>query len=79
MKPYKRTYTEDWNTEIAKIEILLSSIQISVGSLKLTAGETVTNVEAFVSSHLSMVKANNGNPTFRPYLDRLIAVASNHR
>lgn len=73
MKHYKRTYAEDWSTEIAEIETLLSSMQLPEGSLQLTAGEIVTDVKAFVNSHLSMVKANNGNPVFRPYLNRLVA------
>ena len=72
MKPYQRTYKDDWSTEIAEIETLLSSIQLPKENVKLSAAETVTDVDAFVNSHLSMVKANNGNPVFRPYLERLI-------
>jgi len=72
MKPYKRDYASDWNTEIAEIETLLSSIQLPKENVKLSEAETVTDVDAFVSSHLSMVRANNGNPVFRPYLERLI-------
>lgn len=73
MKSYKRTYAEDWSAEIEEIETLLSSMQLPEGSLQLTAGEIVTDIKAFVSSHLSMVKANNGNPVFRPYLERLVS------
>lgn len=72
MKPYQRTYKDDWSTEIAEIETMVSSIQLPKENVKLSAAETVTDVDAFVSSHLSMVKANNGNPVFRPYLERLI-------
>jgi hypothetical protein len=52
--------------------MMVSSIQLPKENVKLSAAETVTDVDAFVSSHLSMVKANNGNPVFRPYLERLI-------
>jgi hypothetical protein len=39
-------------------------------SVRVHDGEIV-NVPLFIESHLARVKAHNGNPTFKPYLDRL--------
>jgi len=40
--------------------------------INLDFSMTIENVPEFIKSHLAIVKANNGNPTFRPYLDRRI-------
>ena len=40
--------------------------------LKLKHCGTITNVALFIESHLATLKANNGNKTFLPHLDRLL-------
>ena len=32
---------------------------------------TITNVNKFIKSHLTILKANSGKETFKPYYDRL--------
>lgn len=41
--------------------------------LKLDRCTTITNPGLFISSHLSTIKAHNGNPVYRPYFDRLVS------
>ncbi len=42
------------------------------GPIKLGPSETIIDAEKFVSSHIQIVKANNGNKVYRPYWGRLL-------
>ena len=50
---------------------ILDEIELNK-EMNLDFSMTIENVPEFIKSHLAIVKANNGNPIFRPYLDRLI-------
>lgn len=39
---------------------------------RLSKCEIVVDSEKFVKAHLETCEANDGNPTYHPYLDRLI-------
>jgi hypothetical protein len=68
MKKEKRP---DWNEEILELEGFFNS-QTRLRKEKLNAFTTITNPKLFIKAHLDIAKNNNGIPTFRPYLDRLI-------
>lgn len=57
-----------WEDEIQELE---AAEWPSRGTAKISGCVVVDNIQAFVHGHLETVKANNGNPTYRPYLDRL--------
>ncbi len=62
---------ENWNTEILELETFFNSTTLPVHTVKLDVCSTIIDVYLFVSSHVAIVKANNGNKTFLPYINRL--------
>lgn len=62
---------ENWENEILVHELFFENIELPK-IMKLNNSTEIIDVEEFIKSHLAIVKANNGNPIFRPYLDRLI-------
>jgi uncharacterized transporter YbjL len=62
---------EDWNNEILLHQLYFDEIEVNK-EMKLNLSMTIEDVPEFIKTHLYIVKANNGNQTFRPYLDRLI-------
>lgn len=60
----------DWTEKIKELEDFFNSIQLP-GTIKLSEYENITDPKLFVSSHLQMIKAQNGNKTFIPYAMRL--------
>jgi hypothetical protein len=64
---------QTWMPEIAELETYLSSISLPEEPIKLSPGSTITNCATFVGNHLATAKANDGNKTFLPYLERLRA------
>jgi hypothetical protein len=67
----KNMVRENWDKEINELEDYFKSAQIPEGDYKLSQCETIKNIQVFISSHLQTVKAQNGKPYFRPYLERL--------
>ena len=66
-----RKYFESWSKEIQALENFFTGTEIPDNIMALNAYSTISNLRKFINSHLSVVKANNGNPTFLPYLNRL--------
>jgi hypothetical protein len=64
---------ETWMPEIVELETYFSSITLPVTPIKLSPGTTIENCAIFIRNHLATVKANDGNNTFLPYLERLRA------
>jgi hypothetical protein len=62
---------ENWKSEILELETFFISTTLPSQPVKLDVCSTITDVCLFVSSHVATVKANNGNKTFLPYLNRL--------
>jgi len=62
---------QNWSNDIAELEKYFISIEPPTDAVKLNQCSTITNCHSFINSHLATVKANNGNKTFLPYLDRL--------
>ena len=70
LKPFRKA-PETWNQEIADLEHFFNDAVLPSYSVKLKSCGTIINLELFIESHLATLKANNGNKTFLPYLDRL--------
>jgi len=62
---------ESWEQEITELEQFFTTTTIPPRQVRLNHYSTITNISLFVNSHLATVKANNGKPTFLPYLNRL--------
>ena len=63
---------ENWNKQIAELEIFFQSHTFQINTVKLNPYTTISNIPQFIQSHLTMVKANCGKRIFEPYLHRLI-------
>jgi hypothetical protein len=62
---------ESWEQKITELENYFTGITLPTEPLKLSKCSAITNCSLFIESHFATVKANNGNRTFLPYLNRL--------
>jgi rubredoxin len=62
---------ENWEQEISKLEHLFMNFQLPTPPVQLNSATKIIDVSKFIQSHLSIVKAQNGNPRYLPYLNRL--------
>jgi len=69
-KPIKEQL-QNWSNDIAELENYFASIELPTQPIKLNSYSTITDCSLFIESHFATVKANNGNRTFLPYLNRL--------
>ncbi len=56
---------------ITALESYFDNIQLPKEPIKLNNGSLITDCTKFIDSHLSTIKANRGNKTFLPFLNRL--------
>ena len=63
--------SENWEQDITELENYFSGFKIPTRPVKLNQCSTITDCSKFIKSHFATVKANNGNPVFVPYLNRL--------
>lgn len=61
----------NWDGRIMKLKTFFNSIDLPSGEIRLSKSEVITDVQKFITSHLSQVKRHNGKMTFEPYLLRL--------
>ena len=61
----------NWDGRIMKLKAFFNSIDLPSGEIRLSKSEVITDVQKFITSHLSYVKRYNGKMTFEPYLLRL--------
>lgn len=61
---------ELWN--VAEMEKYFEGVATPQRQIVIDKCGTIADLNLFVQSHLTIVKSNNGNPTFEPYLSRLI-------
>lgn len=59
-----------WQDQVEELRNFFASVELP-DSIRLSQSERISDVPKFVDSHLAMVEANDGNETYRPYLDRL--------
>ncbi|MFZ4521475.1 MAG: DUF6965 family protein [Bacteroidales bacterium] len=65
----KKQNKSDW--QLKELEDFFNSATLPTEPLKLNVVCHITNLRAFIDSHLDILKANNGKETFLPYLNRL--------
>jgi hypothetical protein len=66
----------DWNQEIEDIKEIIHAYQWP-SSIKLREGGTIINLSKFIESHMEIVKTNNGNKAYLPYMNRLRHLSQN--
>ena len=62
---------ENWNTEIEILEDFFKELTTDNQPIQLNASSRIIDLSIFVKNHLAIVKTNNGNKRFLPYLNRL--------
>ncbi len=68
-KPFRKEFAPVW--DITELETHFSTIRLPIQPIRLNHCSIINNVKTFVDSHLEIIKHNNGNPTFLPYVTRL--------
>ncbi|MBK9984490.1 MAG: hypothetical protein IPP15_19335 [Saprospiraceae bacterium] len=63
-----------WSKEISELETFFSNAGLPDTPFYLNEYTPIGNVNRFIEYNLAVAKAQNGNPTYRPYLNRLIAL-----
>jgi len=63
---------ESWEQHITELENYFAGIALPTQPVKLNKCSTIINCSLFIESHFATVKANNGNRTYLPYLNRLL-------
>jgi hypothetical protein len=53
---------------VQEIEDFFQNIKIPTGVIKINAYPAIPDYNAFICSHLAVVKPNNGNRTFAPHI-----------
>lgn len=61
----------NWENEINQLESYFTALHIHTRPIPLSPCETIQNPANFIHSHIEILRGNNGNPTFLPYLNRL--------
>jgi len=67
----KNAIPKSWNKEIVELEKFFENIELPTQPMQLNNHSTITDIANYLESHFATVKANNGKPTFLPYLERL--------
>ncbi|SIQ99852.1 hypothetical protein SAMN05880574_1477 [Chryseobacterium sp. RU37D] len=62
---------KNWSSDIVELENYFAGIKLPTLPVKLNSCSTITDCSLFVESHFAVIKANNGNQTYLPYLKRL--------
>jgi len=60
-----------WFDDITELERFFQIIDLSAGPVRLDKCSMITDVSLFIKSHLDIVRGQNGNLRYTPYLDRL--------
>lgn len=60
-----------WEPKISELNQYFKSIELPSGPIRLNACTYVSNVSEMIESHFTAVRANDGNSTFLPFLNRL--------
>ena len=56
------------------IETFFDDYKFDENVLKLNQYETITNLEEFVKTNITLLRANKGKIIYKPYYDRLLKV-----
>lgn len=66
-----REAKSDWLMEILELETFFQNIENPSSNIKLNQCTLIVDFNKFITSHIAILKANNGNITFLPFLERL--------
>lgn len=64
---------ESWDAEIMELEKLLRLVKIPSEPVRLDSITIISDPLYFTSTHLNIIKKHNGNPRYKPDLERLQA------
>lgn len=67
----RKILSENWSVEIIELELFFSKSILPCSPVKLNSCSSISNIPQFINSHFECVKANKGNNTFLPFLNRL--------
>ncbi len=67
----KEAITKPWDQEIKELESCFNRISVPESPIRLNSCSLIEDPAKFIHSHLDIIKANNGNSTYLPYLKRL--------
>ena len=56
---------------IKELEKFFETIKLPTDPIRLDQCSQVTDIKLFIKSHMDIVKAQDGNERYRPYLERL--------
>lgn len=62
---------DNWSNDIAELESYFENFGFPAQPIRLNQCSTITDIPAFVRSHLAIIKANNSKHHFQPYIGRL--------
>lgn len=68
-----RSKKTNWMPMVNFLEDFFRKNSIPKG-LGLDQGSTISDPDLFLETHLKTIKAQNGNPAYRVYLDRLTTI-----
>ena len=69
-KNLKNNKPANWDAEISELEQFFDEVDLPKGTV-INKWTKTTDVRKFIDLHLAVAKAQRGNPTFLPYLNRL--------
>lgn len=64
----------DWTSRLQALETFFQSFTLPTEPIRINKGVTVIDVAKYLDTNLSTARANNGNPYFLPYLERVEAL-----
>jgi hypothetical protein len=70
-EPIEQPTPHSWEQDITELENHFSRITPPKHAIKLNQCGTINDCSKFIENHIDTVKANNGNQTYLPYLQRL--------
>jgi len=62
---------ECWQQDVSELEKFFATATLPTSPIKLNPHSEISDCFKFVQVHLATVRANNGKPAFKPYLNRL--------
>lgn len=66
-----KKHENNWSKDIAELEQFYSNITLPLEPIQLNQYTRILDISTFLKANLEAVKANKGNRTFLPYLNRL--------
>lgn len=60
-----------WDQNIEDLESFFQAVKLPTEPIRFDTCTKITDIRKFIDCELSICKGQNGNPRFRPYLERL--------